>query len=697
MASNSMIINVGVRGAKASVRAIGKVSSSIIRAGNSARKMAMNWKTMLAGFTGVSLAVREASKFGDGLREIGTLGSAVSSDMNRLSKELRLVAGEFGQPIGAVAKAQYDIISAGMGDVATSSAILRESSKLAVAGVTDVGTTADVITSAMNAYGQSVGDVENTSAILFQTVKSGKTTMTELGASLGQVIPFASSAKMPLDQVGSAMASITAKGVSTAEASTALKGAIVGLTNATPGSVKAMEELGIEIKKTSDGGLDFNATMESIAEAQERNPDAINKIMPNIRGQLALKSITADMGAFRTVVNDFATKDADLVQQAVDEMNKSFGQQSRMLKENLRSGVIELGTEIGEKLLPQIMGLNTVLQNVGKIGWGEIGNRIMTNMSGIFEATRETIIVLWGRAFAVLPGIASKMFVSLREIIKKHAMFLWEPLAKYLKITWLAIKQLFVDGINVVIGLTNNMIELLNKVPGITMEKIGTISTTYKDQIDTILSQSTRFEEMFGAGLSSSEDASAKITEIWAKLKTDIFAMNQEQIQGSNEATDNELNNQNKRASGLEVVKNKIDEVKNAEVKSYQTTLSGLRNSIKGFLAQAIAKVIAAEASKGIFGVATATAGAIAFTSLFDKMVPKFAQGGEFITNKPQLFMAGDNAGGRERITVEPLSSMGSGNTGRNVTVNISAPLVDETVRDSILPAIQDTLNMELA
>ena len=97
MASNSMIINVGVRGAKASVRAIGKVSSSIIRAGNSARKMAMNWKTMLAGFTGVSLAVREASKFGDGLREIGTLGSAVSSDMNRLSKELRLVAGEFGQ------------------------------------------------------------------------------------------------------------------------------------------------------------------------------------------------------------------------------------------------------------------------------------------------------------------------------------------------------------------------------------------------------------------------------------------------------------------------------------------------------------------------------------------------------------------------------------------------------------------------
>ena len=199
MASNSMIINIALRGGKTAVKGLKRISSEIGNAGRSAGKGAMAFAkagTMIGVAVG-GVALREASKFGDKLREIGTLGSEVSEDMKRMSKELRLVAGEFGQPIGAVAKAQYDIISAGMGDVVTSSAILRESSKLAVAGVTDVGTTADVITSAMNAYGQSVEDVGDTSAILFQTVKSGKTTMTELGASLGQVIPFASSAKMP--------------------------------------------------------------------------------------------------------------------------------------------------------------------------------------------------------------------------------------------------------------------------------------------------------------------------------------------------------------------------------------------------------------------------------------------------------------------------------------------------------------------
>ena len=211
------------------------------------------------------------------------------------------------------------------------------------------------------------------------------------------------------------------------------------------------------------------------------------------------------------------------------------------------------------------------------------------------------------------------------------------------------------------------------------------------------MSQTTRMEELFSAGASSSEETSAKIQEIWAGLKGEIFKLNDEQIASDNAVAENRTANENARLSGMDVLKGKINEVKDAEVQSYQTTLSGLRNQIKAFLAQAIAKVIAAEASKGLFGIATATAGAIAFTSLFDKMIPKFAKGGEFITDRPQLFMAGDNPGSRERITVEPLSSMSGGKTGRNVTVNISAPLVDETVRDSILPSIQKAVAMELA
>jgi tape measure domain-containing protein len=62
-------------------------------------------------------------------------------------------------------------------------------------------------------------------------------------------------------------------------------------------------------------------------------------------------------------------------------------------------------------------------------------------------------------------------------------------------------------------------------------------------------------------------------------------------------------------------------------------------------------------------------------TSLADLdaiQIPRFAKGGVMETSGPQLFMAGDNPGGRERITVEPLSS---GGYSSGVTIQINAPV----------------------
>jgi hypothetical protein len=51
--------------------------------------------------------------------------------------------------------------------------------------------------------------------------------------------------------------------------------------------------------------------------------------------------------------------------------------------------------------------------------------------------------------------------------------------------------------------------------------------------------------------------------------------------------------------------------------------------------------------------------------------VKSFAQGGQFTTNGPELIMVGDNAGGKERVTVEPISSSGTGGTQQMLTINL--------------------------
>ena len=79
----------------------------------------------------------------------------------------------------------------------------------------------------------------------------------------------------------------------------------------------------------------------------------------------------------------------------------------------------------------------------------------------------------------------------------------------------------------------------------------------------------------------------------------------------------------------------------------------------------------------------------------------KFPTGGSFDVNKRTILptnppaIVGDNASGMERIDITPLPSPNQRSSG-NITININAPVVDEYVVDSIIPAIQRAQKLNL-
>jgi hypothetical protein len=65
----------------------------------------------------------------------------------------------------------------------------------------------------------------------------------------------------------------------------------------------------------------------------------------------------------------------------------------------------------------------------------------------------------------------------------------------------------------------------------------------------------------------------------------------------------------------------------------------------------------------------------------------KYARGGDFVTDGPQMIMVGDNAGGKERVQVTPMSSPNydgpRGNDGgRGITINATIYNTGSTARD---------------
>ena len=101
----------------------------------------------------------------------------------------------------------------------------------------------------------------------------------------------------------------------------------------------------------------------------------------------------------------------------------------------------------------------------------------------------------------------------------------------------------------------------------------------------------------------------------------------------------------------------------------------------------------------GPLGIAKAIGALIALEGLKTAVRNvEFAETGyDGVVSQPTLFVAGEG-NKAERVSVTPLQGPNiNGPQGSGITINISAPLVDETVVDHIIPAIQKAQRLNLA
>jgi hypothetical protein len=99
--------------------------------------------------------------------------------------------------------------------------------------------------------------------------------------------------------------------------------------------------------------------------------------------------------------------------------------------------------------------------------------------------------------------------------------------------------------------------------------------------------------------------------------------------------------------------------------------------------------------------IAMGAVSAAQIATISKQQAPAFARGGSFVTGGEQFIKVGDNAGGRERVDITPLSSpdFGDAGSGTGVTVNIMGNVIgtQEFVRDSLLPEIENSIRRNLA
>ena len=415
MAKN-VVIKITQKGAKKTGAALKKVGGAVTFLGKA---------SAVSGAGIAALSTKLAGDFQKSLLEISTLMDdmpveVLNIKLRKMSNELRSVSASSGLALDSLSKARYDIVSAGFSEAADSAAVLDASARLAVGGVTSAAEAADLLTTSLNALGLDADNVNQVSNELFMTVKLGKTTMTELAASMGQVLPFAKGMGMDLKGVGASMATLTASGISTAQATTSLRSAMQALQSPTETSKTLMQDMGIEIKRFDDGTVDLVSTVEQFKGI---DPGTMRKLIPSVEGILAIQTMAQNFTTLQTNVDKFANKSAGASEIAFKKMTNSFNTQMSMLKNHMANIMITIGDIIIDSISPKVKEANSMLQQLGDIGWEHIGATVSENIGSIMSMVNVMATSIMNIFDAHMAVLGLKIKKTIKELIPGSNLF----------------------------------------------------------------------------------------------------------------------------------------------------------------------------------------------------------------------------------------------------------------------------------
>ena len=304
-------------------------------------------------------------EFRKNMLEVATISTQVTDDMTGFMNQVMSITQEIPIKAPEAAKALYSIVSAGH-DGADGMKILEVSAKAAVGGLTETETAADAITTILNAYKMSAEEAGTVSDQLFTTVRLGKTTFGELGASIAQVAPIAAAYGISIDQVLGAVASLTKQGTPTAQAMTQIRAAIQGTAG--------------ELGDAAFQGRTFQEALQLIYEKAGGSASKMKEMLGTDEGLAATLALTGKNA--KSAASDLEELQSSLgaTEAAFEKMKDEVGNQMTLLSNNIQAAL----RPMGEMILKEVSGIAKSFNEAFESGDLE---RSLTTLKSLLEVS----------------------------------------------------------------------------------------------------------------------------------------------------------------------------------------------------------------------------------------------------------------------------------------------------------------------
>jgi TP901 family phage tail tape measure protein len=310
-----------------------------------------------AAFMGMRNGIERAREFSKAMGEVNTILGDGGMAIGEASEQVNQLALALGVPAPEVAAGMYQTLSAGVTDSAEAMILLEGATKLGIAGVASTSEAVDLLTTAFNAYGTEVTEsgVTAMSDMIFKTVQLGKTTIPELSASMGQVLPMAAQMGVEIEEVAAAVATLTLSGVNTSEAVTQVTAVMTAFLNQGDKYGDLMGSAAFESKS-------FQEAITDLMNSVDGNADSLKKMMGRAEGVKAVMALTADGGKVLTNQLDEIAGAGGVVDEGFAKMADTMDRKLAVMTEGITQGFAELGTS----MLETLMGGATSFEEMGE-------------------------------------------------------------------------------------------------------------------------------------------------------------------------------------------------------------------------------------------------------------------------------------------------------------------------------------------
>lgn len=342
---------------------------------------------IVAGF---GAALKVTADFDSQMSQVGAITNATGDEMDTMRKKAREMgaktkfsateAGEAMQYMGMAGWKTGEIVDG-----------LEGIMNLAAASGEDLGTTSDIVTDALTAFGLQAKDSGHFADIMAAAATNANTDVSMMGETFKYAAPVAGALGYTAEDTAVAIGLMANAGIKGSQAGTALRTGMTNLVKPSKQAAEAMDQYGISVK-------DGNGQMYSLRQMSEQLRQKLGGL-DEAEQAAAVAAIFGKnaMSGWLAIINA-SPQDVDKLTTSIDGCNGTAENMATTMQDNLNgqmtilmSQLQELAISFGEIAMPVAREFVGILQNM--VSW-------FNNLS---PSTKEAIAKIAALAAAIGP------------------------------------------------------------------------------------------------------------------------------------------------------------------------------------------------------------------------------------------------------------------------------------------------------